>query len=205
MAEFAFYDPDTAKLIAEHVQADRRGVQGQGPASQGPRYASGERWAKIKGYLSGTGKYSWVAVKPDKYGKLEEFAEWGSGDCEQETGYARELGGCKDCPPEQIVRLWPSLNQEFYLFQGPSWFGELKSRMSTADYYQVAYVLEYDDDAQWVDGKLDKWPRIQDDEGVDVERTVVASALRDSDMGEGTRFFAICAGGRNVILVAGCP
>lgn len=66
-------------------------------------------------------KYSWEKLEPQVPSQLATNVvvnndEWGSGDYEDDGGYAVEIYGSKYVLNDSIVRLYPSLNQDYFLF-----------------------------------------------------------------------------------------
>jgi len=105
-----------AKRVAEATlyieRSSRNNPSGKG---QGPTLSPLGRYAKIK--AGEDGKYSWVAVKHNADGEIEEDDEWGSGDHTEDTGYAIESRWKSESVIfGDIVWITPAMGQDFYIF-----------------------------------------------------------------------------------------
>lgn len=111
-----------AKRVADATlyieRASRNSPSGKG---QGPTLSPLGRYAKIK--AGEDGKYSWVAVKHNSDGEIEEDEEWGTGsheapsEDEEATGYAIESRWKSTSVIfGDIVWITPAMGQDFYVF-----------------------------------------------------------------------------------------
>jgi hypothetical protein len=76
-------------------------------------------WAQITDCDRDNGYYSWKAIAPKDtgQGELELNGAWGSGDMNDTTGYAVEVGGSTQVLKNSFVLVYPAKSQPFVIFQ----------------------------------------------------------------------------------------
>lgn len=106
------FSPNSLRRISRSVNFTER-ITGRPPKiGKGRGYnGDGGKLAKITG-KSGN-KYSWVAMKPDD-GELVQDQDWGEGSTTE--NYAVSTDGSEYVLEDSIVRLYPALTGDYYLF-----------------------------------------------------------------------------------------
>lgn len=148
------------RMAASTVGWERANQNGRPLANRRPVSRSTGIWAKTK--EGEEGKYSWIAMKPNEDGELEEDEDWGSGDHTKDEGYAVEIRyGSEYVLEGSIVWLMPASGQNFYVFDyvpGTQWVKSsatinFPARDSQEPGEGTLKFMELDEDGHFAEGQ----------------------------------------------------